>query len=241
MTNNVDPAAEAKASNPLAEELTAAIPEGLRGLSGTALYTGRAAWTGSRPVYVLGDNPGGEPGPDTVAGNLAELLFDRPADYSEYRDGQWMVGRHLHPRGQAPMQRRVLHLFDVLGLDPGAVPVSNIVYVRSPQASHLDPDEANRWAEECWPLHAKMIERLGVKVVVCFGARPAGFVRSKVGAHTLADTFRETYANRSWASCTYTGPGPSVVQLTHPGRADWTNPNADPTGLVVRALGNCSS
>ena len=35
-------------------ELLDAIPEGMRSLSGTALYSGLDAWTGSCPIYLLG-------------------------------------------------------------------------------------------------------------------------------------------------------------------------------------------
>ena len=91
------------------------------------------------------------------------------------------------------------------------------------------------WAEECWPFHARMIERLGVRVVVCMGGDAAWFVRGKLGAHTEVDRFTETNA-RGWTSRTFTSPGPTVVHATHPGRADWTNPHADVSQLVVRAL-----
>lgn len=217
-------------------ELLDAIPESLRDHSGTALDSGLASWTGSCPIYLLGYNPGGEPGTDTIYGNAENLLRNFPANYSGYRDGTWNPGGRWHAKGQAPMQRRVLYLLDRLGLDPGDVPTSNVIYVRSRQLAHLSREQADGWAEDCWPFHARMIERLGVKVIVCLGGDAAWFVRDKLNAHTHVDTFKETYATRHWASRTYTGPGPTVVQLTHPGRADWTSPVADPTGLVVRAL-----
>lgn len=221
----------------LAAELLDLIPASQRDLSGTAFETGRDAWTGSRPVYLLGFNPGGPPGPDTVYGNAKELLYDMRHDYSNYLDGQWgNSGGRLRAKGTAPLQRSVLHLFGVLGQEPGTVPASNVIFARSRQAHHISREQEQAMAEDCWRLHATMIERLDVKVVVCFGGRATGFVRAKVSAHTVADQFVETYADRSWTSRTFTGPGVSVVQMTHPGRADWTNPMADPTGLVVRAL-----
>lgn len=173
---------------------------------------------------------------DTVYGNAVNLLRNEKPDYSAYADERWLTGGKRYPDGEAPMQRRVRYLIDRLGLAPGRVPTSNIIYARSPQAAHLDRAQADAWAEECWPFHARTIDRLRVEVVVCYGGQAASFVRSKVGAHTAAETYRETYPRRHWESRTYTGPGPTVVQLTHPGRADWTAPEADPTGLVVRAL-----
>jgi len=216
-------------------ELLDAIPERLRGVSGTALYSGLAAWTSPCPIYLLGYNPGGEPGSDTIYGNAENLLHNLPANYSAYRDEAWDPGGRRHATGQAPMQQRVRYLLDRLGLDPGEVPTSNVIYARSRRVAHMASEQAEEWAEACWPFHARMIERLGVKVVVCFGGEAAWFVRSKMNAHTETCRFVETN-RRGWTSRTFTGLGPTVVQLTHPGIANWRNSNSDPTGLVLRAL-----
>jgi hypothetical protein len=53
------------------------------------------------------------------------------------------------------------------------------------------------------------------------------------------DSFQETN-RRGWRSETHaTGDGRMVLTLTHPGRAEWRNPDADPTCLVRRALAEC--
>jgi len=221
-------------------ELLDAIPPSLRDLSGTALYSGLNAWTGQRPVYLLGFNPGGKPGDDTVYGNAVNLLHHLKPDYSSYVDEWWEVRGHRYLDGEAPMQLRVRYLLDRLGLFPGEVPTSNIIYARSPKVSDLPKAQALAWAEECWPFHARMIDRLGVRVVVCFGGDAAGFVRAKLGAHMLVETYREQ-SGRKWSSHVHSGPGPTVVQLAHPGRSKWTSPGADPTGLVVRALAASSN
>lgn len=216
-------------------ELLDAIPRSLRDLSGTALYSGLNAWMGQRPVYLLGFNPGGKPGNDTVYGNAVNLLHNLKPNYSAYVDEWWEVRGHRYPEGEAPMQLRVRYLLDRLGMAPGEVPTSNIIYARSPKASDLPKAQAMAWAEECWPFHARMIDRLGVRVVVCYGGDAAGFVRAKVGAHTLVETYYEQ-SGRKWSSHVHAGRGPSVVQLAHPARSKWTSADADPTGLVVRAL-----
>jgi hypothetical protein len=216
-------------------ELLDAIPTSLRDLSGTALYSGLNAWTGQRPVYLLGFNPGGKPGDDTVYGNAVNLLHNLKPDYSSYVDESWEVRGHHYSEGEAPMQLRVRYFLDRLGLLPGEVPTSNIIYARSPKVSDLPKEQALAWAQECWPFHARMIYRFGVRVVVCYGGDAAGFVRAKLGAHTLVETYREQSC-RKWSSHVHTGPGPAVIQLAHPGRSKWTSPGSDPTGLVVRAL-----
>lgn len=219
-------------------ELLAAIPESVRWESGTALYTGLASWTQPNPLYVMGINPGGRPGGDTVYGNAEAMLRDpRKTVFSDWVNGRWAApsGR-LYEAGQHPLQRRFLHLFDVLGVDPRYVPTSNMIYVRSRQANHIAANRMNALAEECWPFHARMIERLRARVVLCMGRQVAWFVRSKVGAHTEVDRFRETYDKRSSMSVTYTGPGVTVVQVTHPRYANWVDPRADVSPLVARAL-----
>lgn len=223
-------------SDVLVAELLDAIPEGLRGMSGGVFYSGLDAWSGSRPVYLLGYNPGGKPGTDTVYGQAETLLRTEPGDFSEYVHREWVVRGHRYDAGQAPMQLRVRYLLGRLGLDPGAVPASNIIYARSSRAADLSRTDARSWPEACWPFHQRMIQRLGVEVVVCFGGKAASFVRRNLKANHKVDEFTETYADRSYTSATYSGPGPTVVHLTHPGTVDWRAPEADPTGLAVRAL-----
>lgn len=120
-------------------------------------------------------------------------------------------------------------------MDAGAVPASCVVHVRTATESELSP-QFHRLASLCWPFHRAVIDTLGVRVVVCFGRRGADFVRHQLGAHTQVDSFIETN-NRGWASNTYiAGSGIKVVQVTHPSRADWRNPQADISPLVSRAL-----
>ena len=45
------------------------------------------------------------------------------------------------------MQLRVRYLLDRLGLVPGEVPTSNIIYARSPNASDLPRAQALAWAD----------------------------------------------------------------------------------------------
>lgn len=219
----------------LIDELLESIPTSVRDQSGTAFDSGLNTWSGARPLYLLGYNPGGQPDKQTVYGNASHLLREgRP--FSNFVDSPWIVRGHAYARGEAPMQRRVRHLLDRVGHDPREVPTSNIIYARSGQAADLDATQARDWAEECWPFHARMIERLGVQVVACFGGDAGRFVRNKLGANTLVGTFVEQYGSRTRVSRAYVGNGPAVVSLSHPARANWTSPRADPSELVVRAL-----
>ena len=125
-----------------------------------------------------------------------------------------------------------------LELDPRAVPASNVIFVRSSTEATL---ETNKEAllQVCWPVHRAVIDALGIRVVICFGATAGRWVRERIGARQQVDSFQETN-RRGWRSDTHVArDGQMVLTLTHPGRANWCNPHADPTCLVRRALTAC--
>jgi uracil-DNA glycosylase len=133
------------------------------------------------------------------------------------------------------MQPRVCHLLERLGLAPRSVPASNVVFVRSAREADLDR-EKSQLLPLCWKVHAEVIERLDVRVVVCFGRTAGSWVREQLHAHDEIDTFEEKNERR-WRSHAHAArDGRCVVTLTHPSIADWTLANSDPTPLVERAL-----
>lgn len=103
-----------------------------------------------------------------------------------------------------------------LGLDPRLVPISNVVFVRSPATSDLGhfPTAAAR----CWPFHQTMIDRLQPRLVVCMGKKAADYVHRQA-------------------------PGPTVVGIPHYNvRPRMTDPAwvARVRTLVESALANAS-
>lgn len=210
------------------------MPAELLQLSGGVFYSGRDAFTGSSPIYILGLNPGGdpaEPGAHTVEQHLRATATN-PPNHSSYRDESWN-GR---PKGTWSMQPRVLHLCARLGFDPGKVPASNLVFVRSSREATMQPGLMDRYADLCWPFHAAVIKTLGVRVVVCFGATAGAKVRSRLKANTEVGRFQETN-NRGWTSYAHqAASGVRVVTVSHPSIADWTNPATDVSDLVSAAL-----
>lgn len=215
-----------------------AIPASLLSQSGKVFYSGRAAFSGPSDLYILGLNPGGDPevqASETIGADL-QRFREGPAWWSDYADESW----HGAPPGTWGMAPRVLHMLGSLDLDPRAVPASNVIFVRSSTEASL---VANKEAllESCWPVHEAVIEALQIQVVLCFGGTAGGGVRERLGARKHVDSFQETN-RRGWRSETHaTGDGRMVLTLTHPGRADWRNPDADPSGLVRRALAACLS
>ncbi|MEO7628659.1 MAG: hypothetical protein ABIS91_20535 [Nocardioides sp.] len=211
------------------------VPPVVMPVSGSVYYSGRDAFTGPSPLYILGLNPGGDP-VESAAHTVASHLEDSATwtnNYSAYRDQSWN-GR---PPGTATMQPRVLHLLDRLGLDPGNVPSSNLVFARSAREATMPPDLMDAYADACWPFHASVIEMLQVRVVLCFGQRAGWKARRQLNAHAEVGRFVETYPNRSWTSRVHLSPNDvRIVTATHPSTADWTEPAADVSGLVAAAL-----
>lgn len=210
------------------------LPDHLLSRSGSVFYTGKEAFEGQRPLYLLGLNPGGDPQAqllNTVAKQIQDFR-QRSQPWSAYADESWEGARP----GTWGMQPRVLHMLQQLGLDPREVPTSNVVFVRTRDEAALK-QEKNELLNACWPVHQAVIDSLKVRAIVCFGGTAGRWARDKIGANQLFDSFKETNA-RGWTSEAHrASDGRLVVTVTHPGRADWRNPAADPTPLIRRALG----
>lgn len=211
-----------------------ALPAELVERSGSVFYSGKEAFSDASPLYILGLNPGGAPSTAPTATIAAYLERFREAGrpWSEYLDGSW--GDDAEP-GTWGMQPRVLHMLSVLGLDPQRVPSSNVVFVQSRNENDLAQEKTELLAV-CWPVHRAVIESQGVRTVLCFGATAGAWTRGQLGAHELIDAFVETN-RRGWTSRVHRNAlGQEVVTATHPSRADWRNPLADPTPLVAKSL-----
>ena len=214
------------------EDFARLIPKELLYKSGAAFYSGRDAFEGDPPLYVLGLNPGGNPRKlkkVTVERHTNKLLTSEPDDWSAYRDETWDTSK------RSAMQLRMLHLLERINLSPGSVPASNVVFLRSSREAQIR-SHFRSLADSCWPFHQNVIERLQPKVVLCFGKTAGGYVRAKLGASKQVDKFVEDN-NRKWCSRSFCNPlGVTVIEATHPAIADWRNPATDPTRLVEAAL-----
>lgn len=117
------------------EELRSLIPPALLAKSGAVFNTGRAAFAGPAPLYILGLNPGGDPEThqhETVGSHM-DAVMAKPETWSAFRDESWNGRRP----GTTGMQPRVVHLIRRLGLEPHAVPTSNLVFERTRGAGDL--------------------------------------------------------------------------------------------------------
>lgn len=223
------------------EDFVKLIPSHLHDKVGKVFYSGRRAFEAPSPLYVLGLNPGGRPerfrADETVGADAAQHGASATDSWSAYRDESWSHRGELCAPGTAPLQKRMLHMFAKLGFDPATAPASNIVFVRSRKGSDLGRIEP--LASACWPFHEAVIKSLEVRVVACLGKTAGDWVRHQLSAHRQVDEFVERN-NRKWRrrSCLFrNADGLMVATLSHPGRANWCNPLADPTGLIARAVG----
>lgn len=212
------------------EDIAELIPRDLHSRSGAVFYSGRLAFQSSSRLYVLGLCPGGSPVTQveqTVWWHVNKVLYNERDNWSAYRDESWF--------GAAPgtwrSQPRVLHLLNSLNRDPGRIPASNLVFVRSRLENHIEGD-FDDLAEACWPVHQTVIAELGVDVILCLGYPAGNWVRKRLGANELVGEFLEG-SERRWASRAYRNEGGmKVVVLTDPNIADWTAPTLDPSELV---------
>ena len=212
------------------------LPEPLLDRSGSVFFSGRRAFNEPCDLYVLGLNPAGDPaGANTIRQNVDSVLRRDQENWSAWRDQSWggkEPGRNFR-------QRRVLHLFKAIGRDPGEVPTSEVIFLRSTRwRTELDDPESV--ARQCWPFHEAVIETLGVRVIVCLGRHAGYLVRQRLDAHEAVDEFVEEN-RRLWKSRVHANArGLAVVTLAHPSQADWTVLATDPTKLVERSLRRCS-
>ena len=214
-------------------EVAEALPANVMHRSGSVFYSGRAAFSTPSRVYVLGLNPGGSP--KAQAGNTVQkdlsAWSEMPPRFSRYLDEQWegkSPGRH-------GMQPRMQHLFNEIGVDARATPASNVVFVRSASESDLASEKSDLLAA-CWPVHEAVLGATGADTVICLGGTAGRWVRERLSVNQKIDSYSETN-DRGWTSEAHeNGNGMAVVTLTHPGRANWCNPKADPSELVRRVL-----
>jgi hypothetical protein len=215
------------------EQFANEVDAALKGQSGKVFYSGRAAFAHPTDLYMLGVNPGGCPiaqATDTVSSSIAHVLNDLPDHWSAYRDESW---KNKRP-GTHGMQPRVLHMVRCLGRDPHEIPASNLIFLRT--RAEADLRETGQLANLCWPFHKAVIAALQPKVILCFGRTVGEFVEARLKANSYVGQFTEAN-DRGWQSTAYrTESGQIVVTVTHPSRADWTNPVADPTPLVKAML-----
>jgi|SRR5579863_5064275 len=147
---------------------------GFSGIRGGILYSGLCTLK-QGPGYLLGFNPGGD-ADDPMAPTLEQDLecLARDGRVNAYLDEEW----GSHAKGNAPFQKRVQALAQLLGYELRDLCASNLIFMKSSRA-HMRPYPGD--AKLCWPVHRLILDIVQPKVIVCIGnsSRSAyGFLKS---------------------------------------------------------------
>lgn len=174
--------------------------------SGNILYS--AADT-LRPgsIYLLGLNPGGDPGKHESVRHTLEALPSRVAN--AYLDEVWE--RQQYP-GRAPLQRRVQWLAQQLRLDLRKVCAANLIFVRSKDGARSGYPKL---ADVCWPVHLAILELVRPQLIVAFGnsaVLPYAYLRGHLHGSTER-TFPSGHGG--WSCRLFHSAGRRVVGLPH--------------------------
>ena len=205
------------------------VPESLLDCPGEVFYSGRAAFSGSRPVYLLGYNPGSDPGGSrsTVRSSI-EVACSRKDDRFSLYYQDWGPGR------RKDMQRSVKHFFLDSGLCAELTPSSNCVFIRSPNVPAISAAKRRQFEVACWSFHKEVIEQLGVKAILCMGGAAYKSVHRRFRDSSLIceQPWSATQAHRAYR----TACGMVLCQLVHPSYGHWQCPKYNPAPLVRRVL-----
>lgn len=210
-----------------------ALPTSLMDRSGSVFYSGPQAFEQASDIYILGLNPGGDPVAqqgNTVGKSISEWR-ERAEPYSSYVDEIW----EGNTPGAHGMQPKIQHMAKTLNIDLQLTPASNVVFARTRDEASLS-EETQTLLAQCWPVHQAVIQSLGIRMLICLGGTAGSWVSHQVGAQQEIARYTETN-KRGWNSTVSQAPdGLMVASLSHPGRADWRNPLADPSPMLSELL-----
>ena len=209
------------------------IPDGLKDCSGSVFYSGRNAFTGTKDIYLLGLNPGGDPNAqeaDSIRDHTRYVLERASDHWSAYSCESW---RNRTP-GNGGIQPRVIHLMRQLRLDHCDMPASNVVFVRTKDEKSLP--RSRELADMCWPVHRAVIANAQPRLIVCMGRRAQQILRDKTQAITPLPHLSKSCRNSFLVEVFENARGCRLAVLKHPSRCDWRNPDSDPSETVRCAL-----
>ena len=220
------------------EAFSRLVPDWLLDRSGEVFYSGRAAFSGSREVYLLGYNPGSDPNVErkpgdelnTVRSSIDKALSRSAERFSLYYQ-EWETGR------PQTMQKGIRRFFAMSGLDPCLTPSSNCVFVRSPDIASMPKAAREELEDDCWPFHQAVIEQLRIKAVLCMGDDAYKAVADHFRVTGQVDEEPDGWRPPRWHRAYATESGMILFKLLHPSRGHWQKDEHNPAALVRRVLG----
>ena len=198
-------------------------------------------------VYVLGLNPGGLP---ERAPTVDAQLRATPSGPRSAYDECWNC-----PAGTHPHQRRVKRYLQALGIErPAAVLASNVYFPTTRDAAALVKLARSQFGgldllgQACWQVHARLLEMVRPRVLLCLGNSERRSALSAVLARTPArmvrkPNFSNFRAGKFFvADMTHAPERPTLVfGVPHPSRLPATDAVLDAlrheAGLVGLRLG----
>lgn len=197
----------------IVDSLMAALPEEIGEMPGGVWQSG---FSTLRPadIYILGYNPGGSGGPETVEHSIKNLPGQGDNEYIVGEWGSYAAGEH-------PFQRRLRFLIEALGYDLQNLPGSNLIFPQSPTSQQMN----HKYAALCWPLHEVYLEIIQPKMILTIGNGESksafAYLKSRYGAKQV-----ERVASKvsGWGckrfSAQINGKSVTVVGVPHVSRFD---------------------
>lgn len=188
--------------------------------SGAILYSGHDTLRRG-DVYLLGFNPGGgDDGTLKLSGSIANMLVSTE---NKYLDEVW-GDVESRKEGEAPLQKRVQWLLEAIGLKTRDVCASNLIFVQSRKAEHVD---YAAMAKACWPVHEAIIEIVRPRLILAYGnseVSPYRYLHNIVGGiedniSILPDAMHGNWRVRGFAT-NIAGQQTYVAGLPHLSRYD---------------------
>ncbi len=219
------------------EHYAALIPNELKDCSGSVFYSGRAAFTGIKRLYILGFNPGGDPiaqRNETIRSHTQSVLKEKADRWSEYSCESW--------KGKAPscggIQPRVIHLIQTLGFDPCDIPASNAIFVRTKNERSICSPK--KLADLCWPVHQEVIANIQPCLILCMGRRAQNILQHYTKATTPIPELTVCSTNSFLVEVFKNSRGCRLAAVKHPSRCDWSKQDSDPSTTIRTALNGSS-
>ena len=219
------------------EEFAKLIPSKLENESGAVFFSGRDAFSGLKDLYVLGLNPGGNPYErldDTISKHTYEVLHKKRVRWSEYTCESWAPDKEP---GKGRFQQNVIHLIQNLGYDPRDVPASNVIFLRSRGMKTLEPGDADRLFDDCWPLHREVISNVQPRLIVCVGKSFRDLLIDRTKSLEPIDSLTKSYGRSYRTEVFRNKRGCRLAFVWH---LSWgpnlANGKSDPSGVVRQAL-----
>lgn len=140
-------------------------------------------------VYLLGYNPGGVPGNETIENDLDKLHTQD----NSYTDEKWEWGGKELDEGKHPLQKRVIHLLKSLGEEPEEVCASNLIFKRSENQKGV---KHKKDANTCWHVHKRILQIVKPKKIVAFGLGTYYYLKGELGKNNEEFICNSGYKNR---------------------------------------------